>query len=137
MNIPPGTIISSGPVIIEDGNVLLNREKKPYGETVFMFPGGKVENFDEPLEDTARREVKEEMGIDIEIIRPLRTIVAKRPQAEDKIAILAHYLAKRIGEIMPGEEVIEWGWYDIHNLPENCAPNVQEIISDYIKENLI
>ena len=64
MELPSGTIIASGPVIIEDGKVLLNRERKADGEEkkLFMFPGGQVEDFNIPLEETCKRECKEEMG---------------------------------------------------------------------------
>lgn len=134
--LPENSIIACGPVIIEDGKVLLNREMKEYGESpYFMFPGGKVENFDDPLEHTAIREAKEELNIDIEIIKPLRTLAAPRLHDKSRYAILVHYLAKRSGEITLGEDIIEYGWYDIHNLPENAAPNVKEIIDDYIKDN--
>ncbi|MFH1286757.1 MAG: NUDIX domain-containing protein [Candidatus Magasanikbacteria bacterium] len=135
MHLPPNTIIASGPVIIENKKVLLNREKKESGITSWFFPGGEVEDFDKSLEEACRREVKEEMGIEVEIIKPLRTLLHKRPEKEDQLVILVHYHAKRIGEIKPGKEIIEWGWYDIYNLPENCAPNVFKIIEDYIQEN--
>jgi len=129
MQLPPNTTIASGPVIIENNKVLLNREKKEHGSELFMFPGGVVENFDDPLEKTAKREVMEELGIEIEIIRPLQTIIAKREWANNQIVILVHYLARRIGEINPGEETIEWGWFDINNLPDNRAENVYEIVN--------
>ena len=135
MDLPLGAIIAAGPVIIEDGKVLLNREVKKDGEEspYFMFPGGTVEDFSSSLEETAIREAKEELGIDIEIIKPLRTLLVFRP-GKDTVAVLVHYLAKRTGDIVPGPETIEWGWFDIQNLPENCAPNVFEIIEDIKKE---
>ena len=130
MNLPLDTIIASGPVIIEDGKVLLNKEQKKDYITPWMFPGGKVEDFNETLETACKKEAKEEVGIDIKIIRPLRTLIIKRPDAEDKYAILVHYLAERIGDIKLGEGVVEYGWHDINNLPDNCTPNVYEIIKD-------
>ncbi|PIR75792.1 MAG: hypothetical protein CO030_01255 [Candidatus Magasanikbacteria bacterium CG_4_9_14_0_2_um_filter_42_11] len=135
MELPAGTIIAVGPIIIENGKVLLNRERKSDGEEspYFMLPGGTMEDFDMPLEEVARREAKEEIGVDIEIVKPLRTLLVKRP-GKETYAILVHYLAKRIGEIVPGPQTIEWDWYDIQNLPENCAPNVVEIIEDVKKE---
>ena len=133
MELPNGTIIGSGPVIIENNKVLLNREKKKFGSELFMFPGGVVDDYEIPLEDTARREVMEELGIEIEIIKPLRTLVVDRIGREGKKAILVHYLAKRIGEIKPSEETIEWNWFDIDNLPSNCAENVKQIIQDLKK----
>jgi len=74
---------------------------------------------------------KSKMGIDIEIIKPLDTLLARQVEKEDRLVILVHYLANRIGEVRPGKEIIEWGWYDINNLPPNSAPNVFTIIEKY------
>ncbi len=132
MFLPKKSIIASGPVIIEDGKVLLNKEQKPDGITPWMFPGGEVEDFDSSLEDACHREVKEECGIDIEILRPLRPIMLHQ---DGRVIILIHYLAKRLtDEITLGDNAIEYGWHDIHNLPDDCAPNVYEIINDIKKE---
>ena len=130
--IPEGSIIASGPVIIEDGKVLLNREYKPDGISDWFFPGGQVEQFDITLEEACLREAKEEMGIDVEISRPLWPLMIHH---KGKVVILIHYLAKRLSDISPGKEVAEWAWHDIHNLPENSAPNVHTIIKRYIQEN--
>jgi ADP-ribose pyrophosphatase YjhB (NUDIX family) len=138
MNLPINTIIASGPVIIEDGKVLLNRSKSTTDgkeREVFMFPGGKVENFTLPLEDTCKREVQEELGIDIKILRPLKTILAPRIDT-DGYVVLVHYLAKRIGKVTGGEGTIEWQWFDIKNLPENITPNVREVITSYLNETI-
>lgn len=133
MFLPPETIIASGPVIIEDGKVLLNKEQKPTGLTPWLFPGGQVEQFDISLEEACRREVKEEMGIDIHIIRPLKPMIVYRPEKPDKLAILIHYLSSRIGEVKPGQDIVEWGWFDVYHLPEDCAQNVHEVIQEYLK----
>src|SRR3989338_1506287 len=109
MQLPQGSIIASGPVIIEDGKVLLNKEHKPSGVSPWMFPVGEVEDFDKSLEDACRREVGEEMGIDVEIIKPLRPIMLHK---DGKVILLIHYLAKRIGEVKPGKEIAKWGWHD-------------------------
>lgn len=120
-------IIASGPVIIENEKVLLNR----HGDDNFWkFVGGKVEDYSATLEDCARREVKEEMGLDIEIIRPLKPMMVEMPE---KIVILIHYLAKRIGEIKPGDDIREWEWFDINNLPKDVAPNIKPVIKEYLK----
>lgn len=127
MQIPPNSIVASGPVIVEDNKVLLSREHKPEGVSPWMFPGGEVEIFDASLEDACRREVKEEMGIEVDIIKPLTPIML---HAGGRIIILIHYLAKRLGDIHPGKEIAEWAWHDINNLPDNCAPNVYEVIKN-------
>ncbi len=127
MNLPENSIIASGPVIIENNKVLLNKENKQGGLSPWMFPGGEVEEFDKSLEDACRREVKEEMGIEVEILKPLSPIMI---QSNGRVIILIHYLSKRIGDVNPGPEIAEWAWVDTSNLPDDCAPNVYEIIKE-------
>lgn len=121
------TIIAAGPVIIEDDKVLVNK----HGDTDFWkFPGGKVEDYTElDLREHAKREAKEEMGIGIEIIKPMSTLLSRK--GED-IVVLVHYLAKRVGEINQGEDIREWKWLDINNLPEDVGPNIKPIVEEYL-----
>lgn len=117
-------IIASGPVIIENNRVLVNK----HGDTTFWkFCGGRVENFNDTLISTAQREAMEEMGIEIEILdqNPFITFTTKdTPNGGMTDVILVHYLAKRIGEIKPGADIREWNWLDISNLPNDIGPNV-------------
>jgi len=84
------------------------------------------ENETDALESACIRRVKEEMGIKVEIIRPLKPMLVKKD--ENTLVILIHYLAKRIGEIKPGDDILKWDWIDIENLPDNCAPNIKPVI---------
>lgn len=54
-------------IIIKDSKILLLRRLKD-GLEYFVFPGGGVED-DESLEEAAKREIKEELGIDIVLDR--------------------------------------------------------------------
>lgn len=116
-------IIASGPVIVENNKVLLNK----HGDTAFWkFCGGRVENYETDLIDNARREVKEEMGIEIKILNeePFLTFFRKEAPTGKIDIILAHFLAERIGKIKPGEDIREWQWLDLNNLPEDLGPNI-------------
>lgn len=124
----PKIIIASGPVIIEDDNVLLNK----HGDTVFWkFCGGKVENFEHTLIENAEREVMEEMGLKIEVInkKPFLLHTTKEtPEAKIDV-ILIHYLARRLDEISPGKDIREWRWIPIDEIVEmehtgELAPNI-------------
>ncbi|MFB6226456.1 MAG: NUDIX hydrolase [Candidatus Paceibacteria bacterium] len=132
MELPQGSIIASGPVIIEDGKVLLNREQKDHGVSDWFFPGGKVEDFDTTLKEACHREVKEEMGLEIEITKPLKTIMYQ-DERNNRICILVHWLADRVqgSEVEPAKFIADWAWHDINDLPDNCADNVVEIISEF------
>jgi len=128
-------IIASGPVIIEKGQVLLNK----HGDDGFWkFLGGRVEDFDfkdvnNSLEEACHREVKEEMGFDVEIIHPLKPMMVPKPDDPETWVILIHYLARRLGEIKLGTDIKEAQWFDINNLPPDCAPNIKPVIEEYKK----
>lgn len=115
-------IIASGPVIIENNKVLLNQ----HGDTEFWkFCGGKLEH-DETLLETAQREVKEEMGLKIKILKAEPFFFYTQKQSDEglKDVILVHYLAEKIGEIKAGSDIREWQWFDVNDLPANLAPNI-------------
>ncbi len=135
MTIKEKIIIASGPVIIKDNKVLLVR----HGDKgIWKFPGGKVEfdnttDWQNILEQTAVREAKEELGIEIEIIKPLKPMLIPRPDHSGEYALLIHFLAKFNGEIKPGEDIDEWQWFSLDSMPDNCAPNIKPVIDEYLK----
>ncbi len=125
-------IIASGPVIIEGNKVLLNKDAT---DPFWKFPGGMWEEYDiadweNSLENVARREVRKELGIEIEILKPLKPMMVKKN--ENTVVVLIHWLSKRIGDVAPGDGTTEWAWHDIHALPADCAPNIKPVIEDYL-----
>lgn len=124
-----------GSVIIEDGKILLLRQEKEHGSELFMLPGGQENpELDSSLEDTAKREAQEELGIDIEIEEHIADLILPRPSKVEENVLLAHFKSKRLTEIKPREKVLEWGWYPIDALPENCAPNIEKILEIYTQK---
>ena len=115
-------IIASGPVIVENNKVLLDKDNK---EDLWKFCGGKVKE-NESLIDTAERRSKEELGIDIEFLdeNPYMTFAEKETEKGSIDVILAHFLARAVGEIKPGKDIQKWDWFDVDNLPVNLAPNI-------------
>lgn len=119
-------IIASGPVIIENGKVLLNISGD---DSFWKFCGGKVKD-DEDLVETAKRRAKEEMGIDMKILEKEPFITFARKETEEgKIdIILVHFLAEKLGEIQPGQDIREWAWHDLNNLPKDLGPNIISVL---------
>jgi ADP-ribose pyrophosphatase YjhB (NUDIX family) len=115
-------IIASGPVIVENNKVLLDIQGD---DNFWKFCGGKTKE-NESLKETTIRRSKEELGIDVEIINndPFISYVEKETEQGKIDIILVHFLAKRIGEIKLGEDIREWNWFDVSNLPENIGPNI-------------
>ena len=124
-------IIASGPVIVENNKVLLNKDKK---DNFWKFCGGRINDEEYNLKETAKREVKEEMGLDIEVLNnePYFFYTEKEKEGIKMSVILVHFLAKRIGEIDPGEDIIEWRWIDIDNLDQEIlAPNIKPTLKHF------
>lgn len=119
----PKVIIVSGPVIIENNKVLLDKD---YKEDLWKFCGGKAAIEDTDLIETAKKRAKEEMGIEIEILskKPFVMYLKREIGKELFDVLLVHYLAKRTGEIVPGKETKKWDWFDLDNLPKNIGPNI-------------
>ncbi|MDD5438318.1 MAG: NUDIX hydrolase [Patescibacteria group bacterium] len=126
----PKIIIVSGPVIVEDGKVLVNK----HGDTNFWkFCGGRVENFDQNLIDAAKREAKEEVGLDLEISDkdPFIMYTTKETEKGTIDVILVHFLAKRTGEVKLGADIRESAWLDISQLPDDLAANIKPALEHY------
>lgn len=120
-------LIASGPVIVENNKVLLNK----HGDSNFWkFCGGRVEDYEKNLIETAKREAREEIGVDLKILddNPFITFTRKEKDGEMIDVILVHFLAERIGEIKPGDDIDEWDWLDINNLPDDLAPNIIPVL---------
>jgi ADP-ribose pyrophosphatase YjhB (NUDIX family) len=119
-----GIIIAAGPVIVERGKVLLNR----HGDTPFWkFCGGRVEDFSTNLKENARREAKEEVGIDLVFLpeEPFFFYTQKETPEGMIDVILVHYLAERRGEVVPGPDIREAAWIDLISLKEQeLGPNI-------------
>lgn len=126
------TIIASGPVIIENGKLMVNKDDK---DDFYKLPGGTVEEGIEDLEKACHREVKEENNAEIEIIKPLHPMILwKNPQTKESMVILLiHYLAKlkNKDEIKPIFPIKEIAWLDIDEIKAgkfNIAPNIKFLI---------
>ncbi|MFH1598587.1 MAG: NUDIX hydrolase [Patescibacteria group bacterium] len=118
--------IVSGPVIVEKDKVLLVKEGN---DRIWKFPGGKVKS-GESLEETCRREVKEELGVNLKIIKPLKPLLVYR---KAKTIFSITYLAKRLGKIKPGQQIKEYKWFDLNKLPPEAGENIKPVIKAYIK----
>jgi 8-oxo-dGTP diphosphatase len=116
-------------ILIENDKVLLiKRAREPFmGE--WAIPGGRLED-DETAEQCAKREMKEETGLDIEIIR--FTGLYSDPARDPRGIIAAAYLVKRVGgEVKAGDDAGEAKWYLLGSLPRLCADH-EKILADAI-----
>lgn len=67
----PDPRVGIGVMVIRDGKVLLGRRQGSHGAGHYAWPGGHLE-YMESFEECAKREVREETGIEIDNVRFLR-----------------------------------------------------------------
>lgn len=121
-------ILVSGPVIIKDNKVLVNK----HGESnLWKFPGGDITQASGDLAGWAAKKAETEMGIKVKIIRALSPMVIWQ---NEEVIVLFHYLAELINQdFKPADYIKEYAWLDINNLPSDCSPNIKIIIKELIE----
>ncbi|MCX6746994.1 MAG: NUDIX hydrolase [Candidatus Pacearchaeota archaeon] len=124
-------IIASGPIIINEGKLLVDKDDK---DDFYKLPGGRLKE-NESLDETCIREAWEEVNADIIIIKKLSTLILNRnPTTHKKMRIeLHHYLAdlNNLNEIKPVHPIKEIKWLDIKEIKRgkyNVAPNIKFLV---------
>ncbi len=117
-----------------DGHILLGLRKGSHGEGEWSFPGGHLE-FGETIFETAKREVREETGLNVEKLQLISVADEMRYIKTDNkhylnIGILAEYMGGD-PQVMEPEKCEEWRWFPIDDLPNNMLEGNQMVIRNY------
>lgn len=118
LTVKPRPLVGIGVMILKRGKALLAKRKNAHGGGEFAFPGGHLE-FGETFEHCARRETREETGLEIKNVRFL--FLANVKKYPDKHYVHVGLLADwRLGEpqTLEPEKSEVWGWYDLSSLPK-------------------
>jgi len=118
----------------EKGQVLLGLRKGSHGEGEWCFPGGHLE-FGETVFDTAKRETKEETGLDVDKFELISIADEMRYIESDG----KHYLNVGVkavyngGEpqLMEPDKCEKWQWFDLDNLPDKILDGTYQIIENH------
>jgi 8-oxo-dGTP diphosphatase len=130
--------VSIGAVIINSKNeiLLLKRSQNAKNEKgKWEAPGGAVE-FWEKREQAVKREMKEELGVDIEIIDILQVvdeILSKDRQHWVGTSYLVKIKGKQKPQIMEPKKHDAIGWYSLDNLPSPMSWVTKSDINSYKK----
>jgi 8-oxo-dGTP diphosphatase len=116
-------------VVIKGGKVLLGRRKGSHGSGSWSFPGGHLE-FNETVEDCARREVLEETGIRLGNIRygPFTNNIFGD---ERKHSVTLFVVAEYAGGMERGREPDKgecWGWHRWEELPQPLFLPIENLL---------
>jgi len=121
-------------VIEKDGRILIARRKLPFPGHPWEFPGGKLED-GETLEECLRREIREELGIDIAVGR---LISSRKHVLNCQSAIMLYaYRARHVSGDITLTDHEEVAWVALEDLETYAFPNPdREIVKDILKTGM-
>lgn len=121
--------VGIGIMVFKKSKVLLCRRTGSHGVGEYAFPGGHLE-FGESFVNCARRECREEAGIEIKNIKFLRLLNLKKYAGKHyvDIGLVAQWKSGKPRVLEP-QKATGWKWSDLNKLPK---PMFQTIDS-YIK----
>jgi 8-oxo-dGTP diphosphatase len=123
-------------VFIKQGDsLLLGKRKNCYGEGTWALPGGHLE-YGETIIDAARREMMEELGIEVPNLTLLT--VVENIDDEDHYLHFSFLAEEFIGEIkcMEPDLCYEWRFFPLSNLPTPFFESHEKILKTYFKKVL-
>jgi len=123
-------------ILNREGKVLLGKRHEDPSKTFFKLtgtwtmPGGKL-RYGESFEEGAKREVKEETGIKLNSVKVIAI--------NNDINEYAHFITISLfsdnfeGEpqVLEPDEIIEWKWWNLNELPENIYFPSAKVIENY------
>jgi 8-oxo-dGTP diphosphatase len=104
-------------LVMKDKKILLGKRLGSHGAGNFAFPGGKLE-WGETFEQCARREVREETGIEIANIRFLRLLNFRfYGKHFTDVGLLVDWESGEPTAMEPNK-CEGWNWYGIEEIPK-------------------
>lgn len=108
-------VVGVGVALVEDGRVLLVRRGRDPGRGLWAVPGGKVRH-GERMRDAARREMREETGLDVEVGDVLW--VGEYIEGDDHI-VLIDFAGRLIGgDLEAADDADEVRWVTLEEASE-------------------
>ncbi|MEK6855597.1 MAG: NUDIX domain-containing protein [Nanoarchaeota archaeon] len=126
--------IGVGVIIIKHQKILLMKRKGAHGEGEWALPGGHLE-FGESVEQYAKREIIEELGVEVEEIKKKSVYTEDIFQNENKHYITLYCFGKIIGipKICEPDKCTEMNWFDFNNLPSPLFLPVKNLVKEGFK----
>jgi len=119
-------------IILKENKVLLGKRKNAHDAGAWAFPGGHLEWY-ESFSDCANREVKEEIGLEIELIDKNPIAITNDFFLADEKHYITLFLRARIKDnqapkLMEPDWCEEWNWFEWEKLPDNLMIPIKNLI---------
>ena len=132
--------VGFGVMILKEGKILLGKRHEDPNKAdsvfraanVWTMPGGKLD-YGEGFLDGAKREVKEETGLNVEI-EDLEVICVNEDMNEHAHFVTIGLIAKKFSgeaQVLEPDEITEWKFFDMNELPENIYFPSEKVLKNY------
>jgi ADP-ribose pyrophosphatase YjhB (NUDIX family) len=134
-------------IVVVDNKILLSPQ---HGDSRYDLPGGKVE-IDESVETGLKREIKEETGIDVHVIKQVavRDIIFKvtfREPQDVWHSVMVYYVCEKIGGTTADMQLDEYEreyageavWLDLDRLDDISLASSydwRQVVQEYLRVN--
>ncbi|MEM9706906.1 MAG: NUDIX hydrolase [Pseudomonadota bacterium] len=116
--------VSVGAVVFKGDAVLLIKRGRPPFKGQWSIPGGGVE-YGERLVDAVKREVMEETGVEVDVLRLIDAFEAlpgEQPGANDRHNVMIDYVCRwTAGEPRAGDDAADAAWAPLDEAMERLA----------------
>ena len=141
MAFAPKVGVGVGVALIKDGKVLMGKrhedpekaDSELHGEGSWTLPGGKLD-FGESLVDGVCRETFEETGIKLDSNK-LRVVSVSNERTSNVHFVTIGFVCEKFSgdpKVMEPDEITEWRWFDLKNLPKPIFPPTEKLLKNYL-----
>jgi len=119
---PSRPLVGTGALIFKDSGLLLVKRGAQPGFGKWSIPGGLVE-VGEKVKDAMMREVKEEVGFDVEVVKLTDVVDTVTLDSNGRVQyhfVVVNYLARIVGgELKTATDILEARWVPVEEV-EKC-----------------
>jgi len=132
---PDRPVPAVGAFIVNGGRILLVKRGHEPCAGKWSVPGGVIE-LGEKVEEALRREIKEELGIDVEIMGILDIYDSifrdKRGNIRYHYVIIDFVAKPKTKNIKPSDEILDYKWVELSEIEEmDVTPSLKRMIKKY------
>ena len=121
--------VGVGVIVIRKNKILLGKRKNSHGDGTWSFPGGHLE-FNESIENCAKREILEETGLILKDVK-METFTNDIFKKENKHYItlfVSSVLEKGDPKVIEPDKCEKWEWFEWNNLPKPLFIPIQNLL---------